>query len=106
MSETQYFAYGYWTVKDNVCPIEAAGLTDHQWATEVAEDFDDEVAQLFDPEAGEGLVNREKAKEAWEHVIKSNKRQYQDPMDEWTEEMHKERLKLANKVKRELFEDD
>lgn len=104
MSEIQYFAYGYWTVKDKACPIGAAGLEDNQWATEVAEDFDDEISSLFEVEAEQGLVNREKAKQAWGNVIETNKRQYQDPMDEWTEEMHKERLKLANKVKQELFE--
>jgi hypothetical protein len=59
------YAYGYWEVEGKSCPIKSAGLKDRDFAAELADSFDGEIAEDRGLEEDQGTIDSQKAAEAF-----------------------------------------
>ena len=103
MTETEQFAYGYWHVNGTACPVEAAGLSDDEWATEVAEDFDDLVQTILELDELNGVISKDDAEVVWERLSETTEANLDEPLDDHYEHMHKRKFELIEAVEKEVF---
>lgn len=93
------FAVGDWTFDGEACPISKCGLTDHMYASEVGEDFDERAYAECDID--EGLISEQEASDIWRRMtIYYEDLAYQDHSG--FSDMYKTKLELAEKVANKL----
>lgn len=102
MTEQEIFAYGDWEVSGCKCPIEQAGLTGDEFATEVAEKYD-WYAQEFGKADTGGIIEKEEAEQAWMSTVEELERSASEPEVEYNRDMYEHMLELAETVQEELF---
>lgn len=91
-----------WHSKECECPIQTAGLKQHDWSNELGELFDGEARVMFDLDDDDHIISEESAKEVWETVTSHLEAMSENSETESEKDRHKAMLELAEMVQKEL----